>query len=348
MKRILKTAALGVVLLAAGCGGHKEEPVQLSGKGSTFVYPLMVQWAAAYAKTENGCRIDYQPSGSGAGIKAVLDRTVDFACTDAPLTDEQIARARAAGGDVVHVPLVLGALVAAYNLPGVEEPLRFSGPVLADIYLGKVKKWNDKALQDLNPNVKLPDRDIGVVRRRDGSGTTYIWADYLAKVSPEWKKKVGVGTDLDWPVGAAETGNEGVADYVKKTPGSLGYVELSYALRKDLQAGLVQNRDKQFVKAKLDAVAAAATNALKDIPEDLRYSLTDAPGKDSYPICGTTWAVVYTRQRGDRGEQLTHFLFWALGDGQEQAGLLFYLRLPAPLGQRALAQLAMVKVGQAP
>ena len=347
MQRLVKTAVLGLALATAGCGPARQPPAQLKGKGSTFVHPLMVQLASAYQKTENGCRIDYDPFGSGAGVKDLLANEVDFACTDAPLSDDQLAQA---GGGVLHVPLVLGAVVAAYNLAEVSEPLRFSGPVLADIYLGKVTRWNDPALKDLNPDIaaRLPDRGIHVVRRSDDSGTTYIWTDYLAKVSPAWREKVGVGTRVEWPVGAAEAGNDGVANAVKRTGGSLGYVELSYAYRKGLPFGLVRNRAGQFVKAGLDSVEAAAAQALTAIPDDLRYSLTDAPGEAAYPISGTTWVVVHSRQPAEKGQQLLNFLYWALGDGQEQADLLFYLRLPAPLRQRALAQLAKVKVGQAP
>jgi phosphate transport system substrate-binding protein len=308
----------------------------------------MVQWSSAYEKTEDGCRIDYEPLGSGSGIKAIIENKVDFACSEAPLTDEQLAKARATGGEVVHVPIVLGAVVPAYNLAEASAPLRFTGPVLADIFLSRVKKWNDKAIQDLNPGAVLPDREIGVVHRSDGSGTTHIWTDYLAKVSPEWKDKVGVGTEVPWPTGKAEAGNEGVAKSVKETPGSIGYMELAYAVRRELAFGLVQNREKEFVKAGHDSVAAAVANALTDISDDLRYSLTDAPGKGSFPVCGTTWVLVHVNQPAEQGRHLVDFLYWALGDGQEEADVLFYLRLPEPLRLRAVEQLRKVQGGKSP
>jgi phosphate transport system substrate-binding protein len=339
------TVTLLCALAAAGCGGGKEQPKKLVGKGSTFVAPLMVLWSNEYQKTEGGCEVDYSPFGSGAGIKAILERKVDFGCTDAPLTDEQIAQARAAGGEVLHVPLVMGAVVPAYNLPGVEG-LRFTGPVLADIFLGKIKRWDDKALKDLNPGAALPDRGIQVVHRSDGSGTTYVWADYLSKVSPEWKSGVGVGTEVAWPSGVGEAGNEGVANRVQNTAGSIGYVELSYAVRRELSFGLVQNREREFVKAGPSSVRQAARNALSVIPEDLRFSLTDPPGKGSYPVCGTTWAVVYLRQPADKGRLLSDFLWWALDKGQEKADLLFYLPLPEPLLERAQKQLKRIQSGQ--
>jgi phosphate ABC transporter phosphate-binding protein len=332
-------------VIACGLSGKiklEPQPDQLTGKGSTFVYPLMIHWSSAYGKGDEGGRIDYSPLGSGSGIKALLDKKVDFACTDAPLSDEQLAKARAAGAEVIHVPLVLGAVVPVYNLSEVSEILRFSGPVLADIYLGKITKWNDKALQELNPKVaqELPDKQIRVAHRKDGSGTTYIWVDYLAKVSAECKQKLGVGTEVPWPTGSAEPGNEGVAEYVKRTPGSIGYVELAYASRRELPFGLVQNREKEFVKAGFDSVGKAATNGLTSVPDDLRFSLTDPPGQGSYPICGATWAVVQGKHTPEKKKLLVNFLYWALDKGQEEADLLFYHRLPPPLRERAEKQLA--------
>jgi phosphate transport system substrate-binding protein len=315
----------------------------LQGAGSSFVAPLMVLWAAAYEKTEDGGKIDYRSLGSGGGIKLLTQQKVDFGCTDGPMTDAQLEKARSAGGEVLHVPLVLGAVVPAYHLPGVKGPLRFTGPVLADIYLGKVKKWNAEALADLNRGVKLPDKEIVVVHRRDDSGTTYIWADYLAKVSPQWKQEVGVGVDIKWPTGEAEVGNEGVAEYVQSTPYSIGYVELSYAVQMDLPFGLVRNRGGEFVKASLPGVRATAANALVDIPEDLRYSLTDAPGKESYPICGTTWAIVYAEQPPEKGKQLADFLRWAIGAGQERVERVFYARLPDSLLERASKNIDQIR-----
>ncbi len=342
--RLWTTGLIAGIVAAVGCGGSTPQPVELHGEGSTFVSPLMRQWAPAYEKSENGCKLRYEGYGSGGGIKAIIANKVDFACTDAPLTDGELAKAREGGDDLVHVPLVMGAVVPVYNLPELTDALRFNGPVLADIYLGKIKKWNDKALQDLNPNAKLPDKDIVVVHRSDGSGTTYVWVDYLAKVSPEWKEKVGVGTEVPWPVGVAEPGNDGVGKRVQQTAASIGYVELSYAYRLDLPFGLVQNREKEFVKAGVRSVQAAADNGLANIPDDLRFSITDAPGKGSYPISGTTWAVVRVHQHGDKGRQLVDFLFWATDAGQEQADLLLYLRLPEPVLERSRKVIAKIQV----
>jgi len=318
----------------------------LQGAGSTFVNPLMVQWSSEYERTEGGCRIEYRSLGSQAGINFILDKRADFGCSDAPMTDAELARAREAGGEVIHIPLVLGAVVPVYNLEGVKEPLRFTGETLADIYLGKIKKWNHSALRDLNPGVTLPDRDIQEVHRRDGSGTTYIWVDYLSKVSPEWKKRVGVGTEVKWPAGVAEVGNEGVAEKVQKTPGSIGYVELAYAYRLDLAFGWVQNREKEFVKANLSSVTTAAANALMQIPDDLRYSLTDPPGKGSYPIAGTTWALVRLNQPAEKGKALVRFLSWATGEGQDRVKNLFYARLPEALVEHSTQKIAQIKVAK--
>jgi phosphate ABC transporter phosphate-binding protein len=345
MRPTCAIAVLGALLSSVGCG-HEAAPGELEGGGSTFVYNIMSKWVYEYAKRDGGCKVTYHVWGSDGGIKIILEKRGDFGCTDAPLTDEELAKARAAGGKVVHVPLVLGAVVPAYNLPEVKEPLRFTGPVLANIYLGKVKKWNDPALEALNPGVKLPERPIAVVHRRDGSGTTDIWTDYLCKLSPEWQKGPGRGLDVKWPTGQGETGNSGVADYVKKTAGSIGYVELSQAHRDDLAFGLVQNREGEFVRARLESITAAADNALKEIPEDLRFSVTNAPGKTSYPISGTIWALAYVRQPAGKGKQLVDFLNWLLSDGQEYAEPLFYARLPASLVSRARRKIEEIQVGQ--
>ena len=333
------------VLVAIGLYSKTLVPPEppLKGAGSSFVAPLMVQWASMYEKADDGCRIGYKSLGSGAGITLITEGKVDFGCSNAPMTDAQLAAAREAGDIVLHIPLVLGAVVPAYNLSEVKEPLKFTGPLLADIYLGKVKKWNDKALQELNPGMTLPDKEIVVVHRSDGSGTTYIWVDYLSKVSPEWKKKVGVGTKVEWPVGAAEGGNEGVSAKVQKTPGCLGYVELAYVYRMELAHGFVQNRDKEFVKASLRSITSAANNALAEIPDDLRYSLTDPPGKDSYPISGTTWALVRADQPTVKGHQMVHFLRWATGFGQGSVKDLLYARLPDSLVHTPTSKLTRSK-----
>lgn len=343
MKRAPSLVWLGSVLLATvGCGGGQQ---RLNGGGSTFVYPMMSRWASEYEKA-GGVQVNYQSIGSGGGIQQMTARTFDFGCTDGPMNEEQLKKARQIGGEVVHIPLVLGAVVPAYNVQEVTEPLRFTGSVLAAIYLGKVKKWNDPALKRLNPQAPLPDRDIVVVHRSDGSGTTYIWVDFLAKVNPEWKEKVGVGTSVNWPCGTGQKGNEAVARQVKQSPGSIGYVELEYALETDMQYGSVQNRDGMFVRASLQAVTAAANAALAEIPDDLRYSLTNEPGKDVYPISGTTWAVIYVNQPAAKGKAVVDFLRWTTHEGQQYVEGLHYARLPQGLVERLDKKLDQVNVAK--
>jgi phosphate ABC transporter phosphate-binding protein len=347
MKTLAKSIWVGVVLAIVGCGGGGQpKPKELKGGGSTFVAPLMVHWAAAYEAKLDGHKVDYNSAGSYNGIKFLIEKKVDFGCSDAPMTGEELAKAQKTGGEVLHIPLVLGAVVPVFNLAEVKEDLRFTGPVLADIYLGKIKSWDAPALKELNPGVKLPKQEIQVVYRRDGSGTTYIWADYLAKASPEWQKKVGVATEIKWPVGAGEPGNVGVAKKVGDTPGSLGYVELSAAIHNELSFGLVQNRDKEFVKGSLKSVKAAAANSLAAIPDNLCFSLTDAPGKDSYPIAGATWAIVYVKQPADKGQLLVDFLGWAVTDGQDMVQRLFYARLPEDLADRSRKMIDRIEVAK--
>lgn len=299
--------------------------IKLNGAGSTFVFPMMSKWSALYDSVKPGVQVNYQSIGSGGGIRQVTAKTVDFGATDGPMTDGQLQEAKK---PVLHIPVVMGAVVPAYNLPG-NPTVNFSGPVLADIFLGKIKKWNDPALVALNPGVKLPDRPIVVVHRADGSGTTYIWVDYLAKVSAEWKSKVGVATSVNWPVGLGGKGNEGVAGQVKRTPGTLGYVELIYALQNKITFGSVKNSAGQYIKASAASVSAAGAGAADTIPADLRVSITDAPGAGAYPISGFVWALAYTGQ-GDqkRGQALTDFLWWVIHDGQKATKPLDYAPLP--------------------
>jgi phosphate ABC transporter phosphate-binding protein len=300
-------------------------------------------------------RSRYQALGSSGGIKFVIAKQAEFGCTDSPMTDEQLAEAHKMGGEMIHIPLVLGAVVPVYNLPGVKVPLRFTGPVLARIYLGKeypghpenrILKWDHPALKALNPGVELPAEEIRVVHRRDGSGTTGIWTNYLSKVSPEWAKKVGSGQEVVWPTGKAEVGNDGVSEHVKQNAWSIGYVELAYAHRADLPFGLVQNREQEFVKANLQSITTAANNSLEKFPDDLRYLIDDAPGKGSYPIAGVTWAVLYVRQPPGKGEELVGFLRWTLEEGQERVEKLFYARLPEALAARALKKVEQIQVGK--
>jgi phosphate ABC transporter phosphate-binding protein len=343
--------------VAGGCGGASSPSgsegrgvVQggvnrLNGGGSSFVYPMMSKWASEYDKAK-GVKVNYQSVGSGGGIQQMTAKTFDFGCTDAPMTEEQLTKAKSSGGDVVHIPLIMGAVVPIYHLEEVEEPLRFSGPVLADIFLEKVKKWNDPKLAELNPGVKLPNKDILTVHRSDGSGTTFIFADYLSKVSPEWKEKVGLGMSVKWVGGVGAKGSEGVSQKVAQSPGAVSYVELTYALQNKIKFGVVQNKEGEFVKPSLESVTAAAKNALTDIPEDLRYSLTDASGKDSYPLSGTVWAVIYVNQPAGKGQAVVDFLRWVTHDGQQYAKGLDYARLPDELVPRLDKKLDQVKVGK--
>jgi len=342
MKRNVTLAALAAaVLIWTGCGGGGN-PRRLNGGGSSFVNPMMSKWASEYEKAK-GVQVNYQSMGSGAGIQQMIAKTIDFGCSDAPLNDEQLSKAKGSGGEVVHLPLVMGAVVPIYHLEGVKVTLRFSGPVLADIYLEKIKKWNDPELAKLNPGVELPDKDILTVHRSDGSGTTYIWVEYLSKISSAWKEKVGVGTSVNWPGGVAAKGNEGVAGKVGQSPGSIGYVELIYARQNKIPFGDVQNREGQFVKPSLESVTAAAKGALTDIPEDLRYSLTDAPGEASYPISGTVWAVIFVNQPPGKGQAVVDFLRWVTHEGQQYTSDLDYARLPEELVRRLEKKLDQVR-----
>lgn len=333
-----------------GCGGEgpsgggRLKAVRVNAGGSTFINPLMTKWAKVYHE-KTGVKVDYSSTGSGNGIQQMINRTIDFGCTDAPLNEEQLAKAAGIGGDVLHVPLTLGAIVPAYNLPGVSKSVRFTGPILADIYLGKIQKWNDPALQALNGDLALPDLNIAPIYRSDGSGTTYVFTDYLCKVSPEFQQQVGKGTSVRWPsVGIGQKGNEGVAGHITRTPGALGYVELIYAINQNLSFGAVQNREGEFVAASMESVTIAARNSLARIPDDLRFSLTDPPGKESYPITGTVWAVLYADQsRGTKGPVIVEFLRWAISEGQQYCKDLHYAPLPEELTARASRKLDEVR-----
>lgn len=309
----------------------------LTGEGSSFVDPVMQRWAELY-REKSGVAIAYAKSGSSQGVREFVSKRVAFGATDAYLTDAQLLDAEAAGGPVLHVPLVMGAVVTTYNLPDVKAPLRFTGAVLADIYLGKITHWDAPALRDSNRGVALPHLPIVVVRRGDGSGTTFIWTDYLSKVSGEWRGGPGAGNVVRWPLGVAADKNDGVAREVKKTVGAIGYVELTYALARNLPAALVENSSGEFVAPDLASVTAAAEGKLKDIPADLRFTLTDAPGKGAYPISGTTWAVLFKRQPVG-GKELVAFLRWAVHDGQTEAAEQKYAPLPPELVKRIDAAL---------
>jgi phosphate transport system substrate-binding protein len=329
----LTASATSVALLAQG---------QINGAGATFPYPIYSKWFSEYGKVKPGVAINYQSIGSGGGIRQLTNQTVFFGATDGPMTTDQM---QTAPGKILHLPTVLGAVVPIYSVPGVSAELKFTGPLLADIFLGKVAKWNDPALAKVNPGVKLPDQDITVVHRSDGSGTSYIWVDYLSKVSPEWKSKVGVSTSVKWPVGLGGKGNEGVAGLVKQTPGSIGYVELIYALQNKIAHGAVQNASGEFVKAAIPAVTAAAAAAAKAMPADFRVSITNAPGAGVYPISSFTWLLLYENPKDKaQSKVMVDFMKWALTDGQKFATQLGYAPLPAEVVKLEMAALATIKV----
>jgi phosphate transport system substrate-binding protein len=318
-------AALCAIFLPLA-GTAAAQTVQINGAGATFPYPIYSKWFSEYNKLHPDVEINYQSIGSGGGIRQVTNQTVFFGATDGPMTDEQ---QQAAPGRILHFPSVLGGDVPVYNIPGITAELKFTGPVLADIFLGKITKWNDAAITKLNPGMKLPATDIVVAHRSDGSGTTYIWVDYLAKVSPEWKKKVGVATSVNWPVGVGGKGNEGVAGLVQQTPGSIGYVELIYAIQNKIAYGSVQNMAGEFVRSSLDSVTAAAAGAAKAMPNDFRVSITNAPGKGVYPISSFTWLLFYENPKDKKlAKIMVYFMHWALADGQKYCSDLGYAPLP--------------------
>ena len=314
----------------------------INGAGATFPYPIYSKWFSEYNKVNSKVQINYQSIGSGGGIRQLTNQTVFFGATDGPMTPEQMQQAP---GRVLHLPTVLGAVVPIYNLPGVKGELKFSGQILADIFLGKITKWNDPALAKINTGVSLPATDITVVHRSDGSGTTYIWVDYLSKVSPEWLKKVGVNTSVNWPTGLGGKGNEGVAGLVSQTPGSFGYVELIYALQNKIAYGAVQNMEGEFVSASIQAVTAAAGAAVKNMPKDFRVSITNAPGKGVYPISSFTWLLLYENPKDKmQSKAMVDFMKWALTDGQKFAADLGYAPLPAEVVKLEMDALATIKV----
>lgn len=338
--------AAGSALLAAGCSsGPSEdgpEPVQINGAGATFPYPIYSKWFSEYNTRHPDVRINYQSIGSGGGIRQMQNGTVFFGATDGPMTDDQLA---AAPGAILHLPTVVGSVVPAYNLPSVDANLQFTGPLLADIFLGTITRWNDPALVAVNPGVLLPDREITVVHRSDGSGTTFVWVDYLAKVSPEWRERVGVATSVKWPVGLGGKGNEGVAGLVKLTDGAIGYMEPVYATQNQIPFGAVQNASGSFVKSSIDSVTAAADGAAADMPDDFRVSLTNAPGADAYPIASFTWLLLSEAPEDmRRSAAMVEFMKWALTDGQAFASELGYSPLPASVVEQELRALERVRV----
>lgn len=322
MKRL--ATMLAAALLAAPAAADLTVVKALTGAGATFPYPIYSKWFDAYHEVKPDLKINYQSIGSGGGIRQITDKIVAFGASDGPMTNQQLFKI---DGKILHIPTVLGAVVPAYNLKGVED-LKLSGPVLADIFLGGITRWTDPAIAKLNRGAALPDAPIAVVHRSDGSGTTYCFVDYLSKVSPKWLKVVGRGTAVKWPVGLGGKGNEGVAGLVKQTPNAIGYVELIYAAQNDISYASVQNKAGKFVKASGAGVTAAADAAAKKMPKDYRVSITDAEGETSYPISTFTWLLIYQKNPAGRGPVLKDFLRWMLKDGQAMATPLGYAPLP--------------------
>jgi len=327
MKRL--TGLLLVVLAVAGVL-WADSALSINGAGATFPYPMYSKWFDEYHKKYANLQINYQPIGSGGGIKQVTEGTVDFGGTDGPMNDDQLKAFQDKHGfGILHFPTVLGAAVPTYNIPGVDAALNFTPDALAGIFLGKITKWNDPAIADVNKGVNLPANDIVVVHRADGSGTTYIWTDYLSKLSNEWKTKVGNGTSVNWPVGLGGKGNEGVTGTIKNTPNSIGYVELIYAETNKIPYGNVKNAAGVFVKASLAAVSAAAAGKAKEMPDDFRVSIVNAPGKAAYPISSFTWLLIPEKfSDAAKRDAIKGFLKWALADGQGYAENLSYAKLP--------------------
>ena len=313
----------------------------INGAGATFPYPLYAKWFSEYARIDKDVKFTYQAIGSGEGIKLITAKTVDFGATDRYLSDDEL---KAAPGKLLHIPTVMGAVVITYNLPGIGSGIRISSEALAEIYLCKITRWNDQKLAGSNPGVKLPDKPIYVIHRSDGSGTTNIFTDYLSSVSQEWAGKVGKGTSVEWPVGFGGKGNEGVASLVKKTKYALGYVELAHAMQNNLYYASLKNREGVFVAPAIKSIAAAAAEALPQMPADYRLSLVNQPGKDTYPIVGFTWLLVYEQQTDKvKGQKLAEFLTWSLHNGQKLAAPLGYAPLPENVAKMVEKTIKQIK-----
>jgi phosphate transport system substrate-binding protein len=320
--------------------------VLINGAGATFPYPVYSKWFNQYHQKSGNIQINYQSQGSGAGIRQVTEGTVDFGASDGPMTDDQLKQFQAKRGSaILHFPTVMGADVMAYNVVGVSKELNFTPEAIAGIFLGKIKKWNDPELAKANPGVKLPGSDIVVVHRSDGSGTTYVFVDYLSKVSKEWETKVGRGTSVNWPVGLGGKGNEGVAGQIKQIPNSIGYIELIYAIQNKMAYGNVRNAAAKFIKASTASVSAAAAGAVKEIPDDFRVSITNAPGKDSYPISSFTWLLIPARIHDQaKKKALVDFLHWMLdNDAQATAEALDYARLPKAVVAKEIKAISKIQ-----
>ena len=341
MKSISRVAVAAALVVTAFVPAAAQE---LTGAGATFPYPIYSKWFSDYAK-KTGVRINYQSIGSGGGIRQLSEGTVDFGASDAPMSDAELAKAK--GGPIMHVPTVLGAVVVTYNLPSIRRALRLDGTTLADIFLGTITKWNDARIAALNPGIKLPATDILVVHRSDGSGTSYVFTDYLSSVSSTWAARPGKGKEVQWPVGLGGKGNEGVAGQVKQLPGAIGYVELAYAKQNKIAYADIRNAKGEFVTPSIATVTAAAAGAAAKLPAntDYRVSIVNAAGKGAYPISSFTWLLVYRQQKDAvKAKQLIDFMKWALTDGEKSAASLDYAPLPAAMSKQLIKQLGGVTV----
>ena len=338
MTKSYRSKILLGLTIAFGLSATASAQMMINGAGATFPYPIYSKWFDEYAKVDPSVRFNYQSIGSGGGQKQILAQTVDFGASDGPMSDENLSKAP---GKILHLPTVAGAVVMTYNLPG-NPALKLDGETIADIFLGKIKKWNDPKIAASNPGAKLPENEIVVVHRSDGSGTTFIFTDYVSKVSAEWKQKAGNNTSVNWPTGIGGKGNEGVSGQVKQTPGAIGYVELIYAVQNKMPYADVKNAAGQFVKPSMESVTAALGTA--NIPDDFRFSMTNAPGESAYPIAGATWLLVYEQQKDPaKGKKLIEFLKWALTKGEGMAKDLNYAPLPDEVQQRVLKRIDEIK-----
>ena len=339
-----KEARVKLTVMAAcllGCMTAVAPAQNLNGAGATFPNPIYSRWFSEYSKQHSGVHINYQPIGSGGGIRQVSEGTVDFGASDLPLTDEQMQSAKT---KTMLIPTVLGAVVPTYNVPGINRDLNFSADVIADIYLGKITKWNDGRIAKDNPGLALPDKAILPVYRSDGSGTTYIFTDYLSKVSPEWQSRVGKSSSVKWPVGIGQKGNEGVAGMVRQSPYSLGYVELIYAVQNKMSYGAVRNSSGKFLKGSPEGVTAAAAALAKTMPADFRVSITNAPGADSYPISSFTWLLIPVHSTDPaKAHVLADFVGWMLDHGEGEAASMTYAPLPKPVQDRVRQTISQIR-----
>lgn len=340
LKKSIAVATVVAMIFGLNSPAFAADDKLINGAGSTFVYPAMTKWFSEYSKVDDSVNFNYQGIGSGGGIKQISAQTVDFGASDAPLTNEQL---RSAPGKLIHIPVVAGAVAVTYNVEGIEKGLNLSPDVLADIFLGKIKKWNDPRIVEENSGVNLPATDIIIAHRSDGSGTTNIFTDYLSSVSPEWKSKVGKGTSVSWPVGLGGKGNDGVAGILMQTPGAIGYVELAYAEKNRLAYAALKNKAGKFILPSLETTTAAIAAKSSTIPADFRVSMVNADGENSYPIIGFTWVMIYKKQTNPgKGKKVVDFLKWAVHDGQQYTKDLLYAPLPQELVEKIDQSLAQV------